>query len=99
MEKMKLALDIDNYPELIVLDNVFQEEIINPVGRKAHTGKAVVMMDLEEFQNLLEATSEILLVNLKTGKTIKDAVVFIDEASLDIIYCIPKRTNRKHGPL
>lgn len=95
MERLRLALDIDNYPELIVLDNVFQEVIENPAGKKAHTGKAVVMMDLEVFRNLFEVAQETKLINLKTGKVIKDAGIFVDNETLDVIYCVPKRTYTK----
>jgi hypothetical protein len=98
MEKMRLALDIDNYPELIILANNHQEEISAGGGKRAHTGRAQALIGEEDFRNLLDVTAEIRLINLKTNKTISNATVFIDEATLDIIYCVPKRVyTKRHG--
>ena len=90
MERLRLALDLDNYPELIKLDNKIQEEIEDK-GRKATTGKAVPLIKTEILRSLLDVTQDIQLVNLKTNKPIKKAVVFIDEDTLDVVYCIPRR--------
>lgn len=91
MEKMRLALDIDNYPELIILDNRFQEDIEDK-GRKATTGKAIPMINIELLRDLLDVSQDIRLINLKTHKQIKKAIVFVDEDSLDVVYCIPRRS-------
>lgn len=95
MERMRLALEIDNYPEWIILDNYDQEEIKNPHGRGAHTGRAKVMLDLEDFKNLLDPVKVFKLINLKTNKEIPNAVFFIEEETYDIVYCVPKRVYTK----
>ena len=91
MERLRLALDIDNYPELIILDNKHQEDIEDK-GRKATTGKAMPLMKNEELRSLLDVSQDLRLINLKTHKQIKKAIVFIDEDSLDVVYCIPRRS-------
>lgn len=91
MEKMRLALDLDNYPELIILDNRFQEDIEDK-GRKATTGKAMPLMKNEELRSLLDVSQDLRLINLKTHKQIKKAIVFIDEETLEVVYCIPRRS-------
>ena len=91
MERLRLALDIDNYPELIILDNRFQEDIEDK-GRRATTGKAMPLMKNEELRSLLDVSKDLRLINLKTHKQIKKAVIFIDEETLEVVYCIPRRT-------
>ena len=97
MEKMRLALDIDNYPELIVLDNKHQEDIEDK-GRKATTGKAMPLMKNEELRSLLDVSQDLRLINLKTHKQIKKAIIFIDEETLEVVYCIPRRVYTRRGP-
>ena len=97
MEKMRLALDIDNYPELIILDNRFQEDIEDK-GRKATTGKAIPMINIELLRDLLDVSQDLRLINLKTHKQIKKAIIFIDEETLEVVYCIPRRVYTRRGP-
>ena len=99
MAKLNLGLDLDNYPEVIDLYNVKQENL-DDGGHKAYGGIAVAKMDSADFRELLNVTQDVAVVNMNTKKIYKDALIFIDEDTLEISYCIPKRHRRpgRHEP-
>lgn len=91
MQKLKLGLDLDNYPEIIEL-KIIRQELIEDGGHRAVIGLAETLISKELFVDLLESSSDIFLMNTKTGNPVRGGDFHVDNVTLKIEFFVPRRS-------
>lgn len=99
MEKLKLGLDLDNYPEVITLkitDQILTE--YEEKKMKILSGTANAIITKRHFRKLLEVMSDIRLIDLKTNKDIRDTVILVDDKTLEVTWAICRQIDEPFWP-